>query len=150
MVQNTAQRTHTAYRNVDIQTASQAKLILMLYNGAIRSADEAARQMDERKYDIVNNHLIRAQEIINELRASLNMNAGEIAMNLDRIYEYLLHRLMMANVRKDKTYVTECVRIMTDLRDTWKELFDRMPPDEVSQASTPLGKRDGSVLNLQG
>jgi len=146
----TAQRTHATYRNVDIQTASQAKLILMLYDGAIRSADEAARQMDARKYDAVNNHLIRAQEIVNELRASLNMKAGDIAMNLDRIYDYLQHRLMMANIRKDKTYVTECVRMMSDLRDTWKELFDKIPPDQIPRTSRVPPAHDGGALNLQG
>ena len=143
----TAPNTHSAYRAVDVQTASQAKLILMLYDGAIRSAEEAVRQLDARKYDTVNNHLIRAQEIINELRASLNMKAGDVAINLDRIYEYLQHRLMMGNVRKDKTYVNECIRMMGNLRDTWKELFDRTSPDEIPQT---LGQRDGSVLNLQG
>ncbi len=148
MSQN-AQHTHSAYRTVDVQTASQAKLILMLYDGAIRSAREAVRQMDSRKYDAVNTQLIRAQEIINELRASLNMKAGELAVNLDRIYEYLQHRLMMGNVRKDQTYVLECIRIMNDLRNTWEELFDRISPEDIPQTHPALGGRDGSSLNLQ-
>jgi len=146
----TAPQTHSAYRTVDVQTASQAKLIIMLYDGAIRSAQEAVRQMDARRYDSVNNHLIRAQEIINELRSSLNMKAGDVAVNLDRIYEYIQHRLMMGNIRKDKSFVSECIRMMSDLRNTWKELFDRAAPEEIPQASLTLGQRDGSTLNLQG
>jgi len=146
----TAPQTHSAYRAVDVQTASQAKLILMLYDGAIRSAEEAVRQMDARRYDSVNNHLIRAQEIVNELRASLNMKAGDVAVNLDRLYEYIQHRLMMANIRKEKSFVNECIRMMSDLRNTWKELFDRTAPEELPQASMNLGQLDGSTLNLQG
>lgn len=138
------------YRNVDIQTAPQSKLILMLYDGAIRSAEEAVRQMDARKYDIVNNHLIRAQEIVNELRASLNMKAGDVAVNLDRIYEYVQHQLMMGNVRKDKTYVEGCVHMMTDLRSTWKELFDTVPPGEIPKTSLAANPRDGGGLNIKG
>ncbi len=147
----TAPQTLSAYRAVDVQTASQSKLILMLYDGAIRSAEEAVRQMDARKFDSVNNHLIRAQEIINELRSSLNMKAGgDVAVNLDRLYEYIQHRLMMGNIRKDKSFVDECIRMMSDLRNTWKELFDRTSPEEIPQASLTLGQRDGSTLNLRG
>ncbi len=140
----------TAYRNTDIQTAPQSRLIIMLYDGAIRSAQEAVRLMDSRKYDEVNNHLIRAQEIVNELRASLNMKAGEVAVNLDRIYEYVQHQLMMGNVRKDKTCVESCIRIMKDLRDTWKELFDRMPQEEIPREHLVANPRDGGGLNLRG
>ena len=143
-------QSQTAYRNVDIQTAPQSKLILMLYDGAIRSAEEAVRQMDARKYDLVNNHLIRSQEIVNELRASLNMKAGDVAVNLDRIYEYVQHQLMMGNVRKDKTYVEGCVRMMVDLRNTWKELFDKMPPEDIPKAGLAVNPRDGGGLNLKG
>ena len=146
----TAPQTHSAYRAVDVQTASQSKLIIMLYDGAIRSAEEAVRQMDARKFDSVNNHLIRAQEIINELRASLNMKAGDVAVNLDRIYEYLQHRLMMANIRKEKSFVNECIRMMSDLRNTWKELFDKTSPEEIPGVGSNGGQRDGRTLNLQG
>ena len=145
----TAQK-HSTYRNVDVQTASQSKLILMLYDGAIRSAEEAARQMDARKYDVVNGHLIRAQEIINELRVSLNMKAGEVAANLDRIYEYLQHRLMMGNIRKDASYVKECIKLMTDLRSTWKELFDKTPPEQILQSNRGPVSHEGTALNLRG
>jgi flagellar protein FliS len=106
--------------------------------------------MDARRYDSVNNHLIRAQEIVNELRASLNMKAGDVAENLDRLYEYIQHRLMMANIRKEKSFVNECIRMMSDLRNTWKELFDKTSPEEIPQAGMNLGQRDGSSLNLQG
>lgn len=143
-------QSQTAYRNVDIQTAPQSKLILMLYDGAIRSAEEAVRQMDARKYDIVNNHLIRSQEIINELRASLNMKAGEVAANLDRIYEYVQHQLMMGNVRKDKTHIEGCVRMMNDLRNTWQELFDRVPQEDIPKTSLAANPRDGGGLNVKG
>jgi len=146
----TAAQNHSVYRAVDVQTASQAKLILMLYDGAIRSAEEAVRQMEARKFDTVNSHLIRAQEIINELRASLNIKVGDVAVNLDRIYEYLQHRLMMGNVRKDESYVKQCIRMMTDLRDTWKELFDRTSPEDIPQTNLTLGRGDGSSINLQG
>ena len=106
--------------------------------------------MDARKFDSVNNHIIRAQEIINELRASLNMKAGDVAVNLDRIYEYLQHRLMMANIRKEKSFVNECIRMMSDLRNTWKELFDKTSPDEIPGVGHNGGQRDGRTLNLQG
>ena len=87
-----------AYTRVDVETASQGKLIVMLFNGAIKRAEEAKRQLDKGDRQSVHNNLVRAQDIIAELRGALNMKAGEIAVNLDRIYEYFQHLLISATV----------------------------------------------------
>ncbi|MFN3245729.1 MAG: flagellar export chaperone FliS, partial [Leptonema sp. (in: bacteria)] len=80
-------RQYDVYKDTEIQTADQGKLILMLYDGAIRFLNIAIDNMDYRKYDIVNNNIIKAQDIITELMLSLNMDqGGEIAKNLFNIY----------------------------------------------------------------
>lgn len=140
---------YRAYRKVDVETASQGKLIVMLFNGAIQRAEEAKRQIEKRRFESVHNNLIRAQDIIAELRSALNMNAGEIARNLDRIYEYLQHLLVMANVRKETGPIDECVRAMITMRDTWRELFGQMPGDEHPVAP-PANPHGAAVMNVQG
>ena len=55
---------YTTYQKVDVETASQGKLIVMLFDGAIRRAEEAKRQMGKGKLSSAHNNLVRAQEII--------------------------------------------------------------------------------------
>jgi len=139
-----------AYTKVDVETASQGKLIVMLFNGAIKRAEEAKRQMEKGKTESIHKNLIRAQEIIAELRGALNMNAGEIAQNLDRLYEYFQHLLVSANIRKDIRPVEECITMMTAMRDTWQEVFEKLARETAPQAPTPTNPHGASMLNLQG
>ena len=140
-----------AYTKVDVETASQGKLIVMLFNGAIKRAEEAKRQMDKGRFEGVHNNLIRAQDIIAELRGALNMKAGSIAANLDRIYEYFQHLLVTANVRKDPAPIDECIDMMTSMRDTWQELFETLSAEApVTSGAPSINPHGASLLNLQG
>ena len=112
-----------AYTQINVETSSQGKLVVMLFNAAIRRAEEAKRQMESGRRDEVHNHLMRAQDIITELRGALNMSVRPISQDLDRIYEYLQHLLISANLRKDSAPIDECVRFMKEIRDMWEEAF---------------------------
>jgi len=141
---------HAAYRQVNVETASQGKLIVMLFNGAIQRAEEAKRQLDKGKIEGVHNNLVRAQEIIAELRGALNMQAGgDIAASLDRIYEYYQHLLIMGNLRKEVGPIDECVAGMTQMRDTWEELFTQLTKSEAPPAPS-VNPHGAAALNLQG
>lgn len=137
------------YRKVDVETASQGKLIIMLFNGAIQRAEEAKRQLERGGVEGVHNNLIRAQDIIGELRSALNMSAGEISRNLDRLYEYFQHLLIMANIRKQTAPIEECIRHLTSMRDTWKELFDNIAKEETP-ATPHINQHGAAVMNIQG
>jgi len=138
-----------AYTRVDVETASQGKLVVMLFNGAIKRAEEAKRQLEKGKYDLVHNNLVRAQDILAELRGALNMNAGEIAKNLDRIYEYQQHLLINANVRKSSAPIDECVELMTSMRDTWEQAFEQVAKEGVHPAARS-NQHGAAVLNVRG
>lgn len=139
-----------AYRRVDIETASQGRLIVMLFNGAIRQAAEAQRQLEAEKGTGAHKHLIQAQEIIAELRSALNMDAGEVAHNLDRSYEYFHHLLVTANIKKEVEPIEECVGLMTSMRDTWEELFRNMEREEAVEIPVAINKHGASIMNLEG
>lgn len=139
-----------AYTKVDVETASQGKLIVMLFNGAIKRAEEAKRQLEKGRREDVHHNLIRAQEIIAELRGALNMKAGHIATNLDRIYEYFQHLLVTANIRKDATPIDECVALMTDIRDTWQEVFEKVAQESAGTPAPAVNHHGSAVLNVQG
>ena len=139
-----------AYTKVDVETASQGKLIVMLFNGAIKRTEEARRQLEQGKLEAVHNNLIRAQDILAELRGALNMKAGEISNNLDRIYEYCQHLLVTANVKKTPEPLDECVDMMTSLRDTWQDLFNSLAKEDGQKKSPKINQHGEKVLNIQG
>jgi flagellar protein FliS len=143
---------YSAYKQVDVETASQGKLIVLLFNGAIQRAEEAKRLMQCEPMDIggVHNKLVRAQDIISELRGALNLNMGEVAVNLDRSYEYFHHLLVQANLKKDPSMIDECVELMTIIRDTWEEVFQQVAENEILPPETPtINPHGASVLNIQ-
>ena len=140
---------HQTYKQVHVETSSQAKLIVMLYDTAIRRTQEAISLIGTGKQDKVNNNLIRAQDIIAELRASLDLKAGEIAANLDRLYDYIHRLLIRGNVRKEKTPLEEALKLMTVLRDTWEELFDSLPVSEIPPTPEDAA-RSSAMINVRG
>lgn len=139
-----------AYTRVDVETASQGKLVVMLFNGAIKRAEEAKRQLEKGKNDLVHNNLIRSQDIIGELRGALNMNAGEVSRNLDRIYEYFQHLLITANIRKSPQPIEECVELMTNMRDTWQEAFEQAAKEGSTPKEPKTNFHGASLLNVRG
>lgn len=139
-----------AYTQVDIETASQGKLIVMLFNGAIKRAEEAKRQLEKGAKQEAHNNLLRAQDIIAELRGALDMSTGEIAQNLDRLYEYFQHLLVQANIKKTTGPIDEFVAHVTSMRDTWQEVFDKVAREAPAKKAPAINQHGSVVLNLEG
>ncbi len=140
-----AKKSHEAYKDTEIQTAGQGKLIVMLYDGAIRFLNIAMANMTPRKYDVVNANIIRAQDIVTELMLSLNMEqGGEIAQNLFNIYAYMKKRLLEGNVQKDSEVLKEVVGLLEQLRDAWDQASRKSPV----RTSAPV--RDGASFSITG
>lgn len=137
------------YQQVNVETASQGKLIVMLFSGAVQRADKALKGIESGELENVHNHLVRAQDIIGELRGALNMEAGEIADNLDRIYEYFQHLLIKANVRKDPEPLTTAIELMSLMRDTWAELFAQAG-DSAEPGKSQFNAHGSALMNVQG
>ena len=118
-----------AYQSQSVLTASPGHLVLMLYDGALKFmglAHEALEWPEEtpRRIEIINTNLIKAQNIIAELQASLNHDVGgEHAANLDRLYDYYTRRLLEANVKKSVAPVIEVEGLLRQLRDGWAEML---------------------------
>ncbi len=114
-----------AYMNNQVTTAPQNKLIVMLYDGAIRNLKLTELLLEEEKYSIeeVNNALVKAQNIIFELMATLNLEAGgEVADNLYSLYDFMYNKLVRANIDKDKEAVTLVRSYMEELRESWASI----------------------------
>ena len=128
-----------AYREIQIKTANQIRLIVMLYDGAIRHANLAidAFQEGHRRYDVINNHIIAAQDILSELMASLDFDKGGVlAKNLFSLYSFMNRRLLEGNLKKDPAPLAEVKKMLGDLREAWDELSTRRGLEENTTPSS--------------
>ncbi len=114
---------YNQYKQTQITTANQGKLIVMLYDGAIKFLNIALENMSPKTYDVVNNNIIKAQDIITELLLSLNMDeGGEISQNLFNLYMYFKRQLLEANIKKDPEIIKHILKLLKELRDAWDQI----------------------------
>lgn len=117
-----AQAAATYQRNA-ILTASPEKLVKLLYDGAIKNLEKSklglADQKTARSAE-VGNSLGRAMGILGELRASLDHAAGgQIAKDLDRLYEFSLDQLSQSNLTRTTVGVNNTLQVMRTLKEGW-------------------------------
>jgi flagellar protein FliS len=116
------------YKETQIKTATQGKLILMLYDGAIRNLNKALENMrqEHRAYDVTNNYLIKTQDIITELMVSLDFEkGGEIAKNLFNLYVFMNRQLLEGNIGKKEQPLLEVRQLLSELRSVWAEVVTK-------------------------
>lgn len=111
-----------AYKQNSVTTASPGELTLMLYNGCLKFLHKAKHAIHEKNVEEKNTNLIKAQAIISELMATLNMDI-EVSKNMFALYEYMNHRLVEANIQSDVAIIEEVEGLVTEFRDTWKEVI---------------------------
>lgn len=109
------------YQRTQAETASKGRLVIMLYQGALRFINKAILENDEGNLEETHASAIRAQDIITELMTTLNMDAGPVAMNLRKLYQYMLDRLVQANVKKDSAIFQEVADLLRELLPAWEE-----------------------------
>jgi len=128
-----------AYKEIQIKTANQIRLIVMLYDGAIRHINLAADAFVEghRRYDAINNHIIAAQDILSELMASLDFEKGGVlAKNLFSLYSFMTRRLLEGNLKKDPAPLAEVKKLLGDLREAWDEISTRKGLEEKASPAS--------------
>ncbi|MCU0578282.1 MAG: flagellar export chaperone FliS [Desulfobacterota bacterium] len=129
------------YNQVAVETADQKELILMCYDEAIRSLQQGKECYLKRQYAAKAEFFIRAQNIINELLVSLNMEAGgQIAFNLKRIYQFVIDQITVADLKKDLKLVSDLTGMLGELRAAWAQVDARPAGANVygpCQAQTP-------------
>ncbi|WP_431029198.1 flagellar export chaperone FliS [Lysinibacillus sp. LZ02] len=111
-----------AYKQNSVTTASPGELTLMLYNGCLKFLGKAKMAIEEKNIEEKNINLQKAQAIIAELMSTLNMDI-EISKQMLPLYEYMNRRLVEANIQSDITIIEEVEGLVTEFRDTWKEVI---------------------------
>ncbi|MEZ4523600.1 MAG: flagellar export chaperone FliS [Thermomicrobiales bacterium] len=130
-----AQNPYARYRQIETETADGLDLVIMLYRGAIRMLGQAEDSIKDGTTTEAHNWLVRVQDIINELSLTLNLDAGEVAVNLRRLYDYMLERLVEANVIKDIKPVIEVRELLNELLDAWLDTRTNVHADKALPAA---------------
>jgi flagellar protein FliS len=111
------------YQDSSISTQSKGRLIVMLYDGAIRFMKMAIVEMEKKNYEAKGRYINRALDIISELNVVLDMDAGgEIAGNLRQLYVFMNNRLSEANIKCDPQMVRDVIKLMEELNRGWRAI----------------------------
>ena len=113
---------YARYNNSKVLTASPAELTLMLYEGAIKFCNIAIIGIEQNNVQKAHTNIRKVEKIIEEFRSTLDRKYA-VAEDFDRVYVYLLQRLLEANIKKDKAILEEVNMHLRSMRDNWKEVM---------------------------
>ena len=140
---------YNAYRDTNVKTASQGRLIVLLYEGAVKQLTLANSMFDKngklpvRSIEAFGKAILKAQEIITELQVSLDMEkGGEIAKNLMSLYIFFNKELTETNISKDQKRLEPIMKMISDLCESWRQAA-------ASSANAPQTQVQ-QTLNIQG
>jgi flagellar protein FliS len=114
-----AAATPNAYRESAVLSAPPETLVVMLYDGARRFLYQAGVAMGDGQTEATHRKLRRAEDIIQHLRDTLDMDQGEIAHNLEAIYVFCLSQLRQARFDRDPAVLEQVSSLLGQLRDAW-------------------------------
>ena len=137
-----------AYKKASVNTLDQNKLIIMLYDGAIKNANFAVVYMKSGEIEKVHDSLIKTKNIVTELLATLNMeNGGEIAKNLKSLYSYMFSLLIEANMEKKSKPVLTVIDLLKELRGAWVQIREKKKPEEKKGNASDQGMMQNNQAN---
>jgi flagellar secretion chaperone FliS len=115
------------YKNTSIQSASREKLLLMLYEGAIRFIKLAILAIEQKNIAERGKNIIKAYDIIMELNNTLDHKiGGDLAKQLEQLYMFITDQLTQANITGDPKYLTSSIKILETLYDGWQKAIDQL------------------------
>ena len=111
-----------AYTEASVMTATPERLVVMLYDGAIRFLHQAAAAMREGQLKLSRDRLHRAQAVIDELYRSVDVRQGEVAYGLRSIYSFCRRHLIDATANTDPSGYDTVAGLLTELRESWEQI----------------------------
>ena len=132
------------YKHTQVTTVDKGRLIVLLYEGAIkflRLAKECAETSD---LPGKANNINRALDIIAELNQSLNMNeGGELAANLRKLYLFWSEHLIQGKIKKDSKNIDEVIEMLNSLNEAWNVVASQ------PEAQEAIPKNEGQNVRAQ-
>lgn len=138
---------YNAYKEASVKTASQGRLVVLLYEEAVKQLTLASSLFNQnlkvpvKDIERFGKCILKTQEILTELQVSLDMEkGGEIAKNLMSLYIFFNKQLTDANIKKDKTIIDSVLKMMSELCESWRQAA-------TSTNTQPVGAQQ--TLNIQ-
>lgn len=120
------------YIENEVLTASPGKLVVMLYDGAIKFL----KRLDDLDYskDIETKvyNINKAYAIISELQCTLDMTQGDVSVSLFSLYNYMQKQLIEANMKNDSEQVQHVINLLSELKDSWHSITEIEETNERS------------------
>ena len=116
------QNGYNNYAKERILNASPAQLTLMLYDGAIKFCNIAIAAIEKGDVMKAHNNIMKVEKIIGEFRATLDFKYP-VAKDFDKVYQYIMDRIVEANIKKDKDILEEVLTHLRTMRETWDEVM---------------------------
>ncbi len=125
------------YKKTVLATTDRVQIIYMLYEGALNHLKMARRKIADGDTLSKGHHFSKATSIISELSNVLDMEkGGEISVNLRSLYEYVLQRLLYANLNNDITAIEDSEKVIETLKSGWKEMMEELRQNQPAVART--------------
>lgn len=115
---------YDVYKRQDLETCSKEELVAKLYNEASLSLKRAVHAIEQKKFESANEYIKKSQVIISTLNNCLDMHY-DIAIQLRKLYRYMLRQLLKANASKDTAILKDVSETLSEFRDTWYEAIKR-------------------------
>jgi len=111
------------YQQVEVNTSNELKLVVMLYEGAIRFLTQARSSIESKNLVGKATGVDRALAVLGELQSTLRLEeGGEIAGSLNRLYTYMTERIIESSTRLDARPLDEVIKLLRILHSAWAEV----------------------------
>ena len=125
----------TCYKKTVLASTDRVQIILMLYEGMLNHIKIAKQKIERGDFLSKGSHISKATLIVSELSNVLDMEkGGEISINLRNLYNFILQRLLYANLNNDINALEEAEKVIGTIKDGWKEMMK-----ELKQTAVPVG-----------
>lgn len=122
------------YKNTSVQSASREKLLLMLYEGAIKFVKKSIVACDNKDIAERGLNIGRAYDIIMELNNTLNHEiGGDVSKNLEQLYFFMTDQLTQANIGGKKEHLESVLKILETLHTGWQEAIEKLKREDASK-----------------
>jgi flagellar protein FliS len=120
------------YKQTSVESASKEKILLMLYEGAIKNIKLAKKALEEKRIADKGTYLGKAHAIVSELMSSLDHNiGGQLTKDLESLYIYILQEMTRGNLENDATYFDRIIKLLETLYDGWTKAVETVRKDKA-------------------
>ncbi|MCJ0224846.1 flagellar export chaperone FliS [Clostridioides difficile] len=110
----------------ELNGLSKEELLLMLIDGTVKYTNISKVALLNKDYLKAHNELVRVQNIFTELMVTLDQSVGQWAKDMYKVYEFIKHELVKADINKDIKIIDDILPIVEQIRDTWHEVYNKL------------------------